>query len=290
MSVMTIDQIVNEANLPRLPDSAMRLIAVINDPNSGMNDIIETIRFDQTITAELLRRANAADIGAGRSITTLDDAVRVLGTGRVMRIAMAAQTPTELMKAQEGYGLSPGELWRHSVGVALMAQLLGRKLGVGNQGVLFTAGLLHDVGKTLLNTHMRKEYAHIVKLVADRKTTFLEAEQEALGFSHPEVGARLCEKWGLPDVIVRAIRYHHEPDALTEPDETVDLTHVANVICRVMGVGGGDEGLLVRANADVVSRYGLKESLFESLGAEMVMELKSIQKVFTGTGEAPDAR
>ena len=207
MSVMTIDQIVNEANLPRLPDSAMRLIAVINDPNSGMNDIIETIRFDQTITAELLRRANAADIGAGRSITTLDDAVRVLGTGRVMRIAMAAQTPTELMKAQEGYGLSPGELWRHSVGVALMAQLLGRKLGVGNQGVLFTAGLLHDVGKAIdPDDHVEAGLEALDGYITDRTAWLIEHHMEAHRIHDGSIGyrarRRLAESEDYPDLLL----------------------------------------------------------------------------------------
>ncbi len=288
MSVISIDEIVSQAReLPRLPDSTLRLIEVINDPSSRLEDILETIRFDQAVTTELLRRANAAEAGAGRTITSLDEAVRMLGTGRVLRVAMSAHSPDVMLRAQEGYGLPPGELWRHSVGVALMAQLLGRKLGCGNEGVLFTTGLLHDIGKTVLNAHMRQEYARVAALVDSERMSFLEAERAALGFTHPEVGARLCEQWGLPEVIVRAIRYHHDPGALEEPDTVVDLTHIANVICRVMGVGGGDEGLLVRANADVVARYGMRESMFELLGAEMVIELKSIQQLFAGSGNEP---
>jgi putative nucleotidyltransferase with HDIG domain len=281
MSQQLIDQIVSKADaLPQLPGATSRLIEVINDAGSSFDQIADVIRFDQAITTRVLRVCNSAYFGLQRQITSLEDAARVLGTAKLLQLVMAAHTTALLAPPQAGYGLAPGALWTHSVGVALAAQRLGRSAYTGEEGTLFTAGLLHDMGKLLLNEHVGAEYRRISEIVKAERITFHEAEQRVLGTTHAEVGARVAQRWGLPAAIVDAIRYHHDPNRCPQPSGSVDVVHVADVTCLVLGIGGGDDGTLYRVDPDVLGRLKLQESQVEQLGIDVVLELKLVRENF----------
>lgn len=278
MSTQMIDEIIARVGtLPPLPDTLYRLVSVVGDPASTLAQIVETIRYDQTLTAEVLRLCNSAYFGLSRSVESLDDAVRLLGTVKVLQLVIAAHARAMLSRPQSGYGLPAGALWLHSVGVALGAQLLARPMKLRHTGLLFTAGLLHDVGKVVLNEFVAREYAEINQRVAQQHITFAEAEQQVLGFTHPEVGARLAEAWSLPAAIVNCVRYHHDPEAAPEVDSLVDAVHLADSICISLGVGAGDDGLSYRVVASVLERYGLVHSDLECVGADVIAEVKSVQ-------------
>lgn len=281
MSTATLDQLVSRVDtLPRLPDMSMRLIRVINDPSSSFAEIVDVIRFDQTVTTELLRMANSAYFSLAQKVTSVHEAVRFLGTNKIMQLVMAAHSHALLSPEQHGYGLMPHCLWTHSVGVALASQQLAKRLAIQQPGVLFTIGLLHDVGKIVLNEYVATEYAQIAALVANEQLTFFEAEGRVLGFTHAEVGALVAERWGLPRPIVDGIRYHHEPEAAPTPSPLIDGVHLADAACIVLGIGGGDDGLFYRADPNVVARYGLGETDVESVGPDVVAELKVVQELF----------
>ena len=281
MSAILMDDVIARVGtLPPLPDTIYRLVNVVSDPASTLAQIVETIRYDQVLTAEVLRLCNSAYFGLARSVESLDDAVRLLGTVKVLQLVFAAHGRSMLSRPQSGYGLPAGALWSHSVAVALAGQHLARRMQLSQAGLLFTAGLLHDVGKVVLNEFVAQEYAEICRLVTDEHRSFAEAEALVLGFTHSEIGGRLAEAWNLPPVIVRCIRYHHDPEALPAPDALVDAVHLADVVCITLGVGAGDAGLSYRACAAVLGRYGLVESELETVEADVVAELKSVQALF----------
>jgi putative nucleotidyltransferase with HDIG domain len=193
---------------------------------------------------------------------------------------MAAHTHALLGPQQGGYGLLPGALWTHSVAVALACQLIAGRHDRQQRGLLFTVGLLHDIGKIVLNEYVAAEYAEIVRVVRQEQLTFLEAERRVLGVTHAEVGEEVAKRWELPDPIPVCIRYHHEPAELPTPDPTVDIVHLADAVCLLMGIGGGDDSQLYRVDAAARARAGLKEEEFEKIGATIVAELKSVQRSF----------
>lgn len=288
MTTQMIDEIIERVGtLPHLPTTLLRLVNVVSDPGSSLNQIVETIRYDQVMTADVLRLCNSAYFGLSRTVESLDDAVRLLGTVKILQLVMAAHSRAILNRPQSGYGLPAGALWSHSVGVAIGAQILARPLRLGQVGLLFTAGLLHDVGKVALNEYVAREYAEIARRVHEEKISFCEAEQAVLGFTHPEVGGRLAESWCLPDNMIRCIRYHHSPDELEEPDPLIDAIHLSDSVCLAIGVGGGDDGLAYRNNATVMVRHNLTHSDLELLGADIVAELRSVQSLFDSKSEEP---
>jgi putative nucleotidyltransferase with HDIG domain len=277
----TLDQVIaSVGTLPRLSNTVYRLVSVVSDPRSTLEQIVGAIRYDQTLTAELLRLCNSAYFGLSRTVESVDDAVCLLGTVRVFQLVMAAHARTMLRRPQSGYGLPAGALWWHSVGVAVAAQALARRMDIPQAGVLFTAGLLHDSGKVVLNEYVGREYAEIVRRVTEESSSFSEAEQSVVGYTHAEIGARLAEQWNLPQSIVRCIRHHHEPEAAPEADTLVDAVHLADSIALVLGIGTGDDGLSYRASSTVLARHRLTESDLESVGVETVEELKSVQTLF----------
>jgi len=281
MSVVLLDQLVERVGtLPHLPSTVLHLINVVSDPRANLAQVVEAIRYDQALTAEVLKLANSAYFGLARRVESLDDAVCLLGTVRVFQLVMAAHARLLLSRPQEGYGLPAGALWAHSVAVAVAAQLLARRLRMPQGGTLFTAGLLHDVGKVVLNEFVAQEYAEIVRRVQDEHLSFAEAEQQVLGFTHPEVGARLAAAWSLPDTIVNCIRYHHDPQAAPRSDALIDVVYLADSVCLLLGVGTGDDGLAYRARPNILTRHGLSESDLESIGAEAIGELRSVRAMF----------
>ena len=281
MSPVVVDRIVERVNaLPHLPATVLRLAAVVSDPRSTLPQIVDVIRYDPALTAEVLRLCNSAYYGLERSVESLDDAVCLLGTVRVFQLVMATHARTLMSPPQEGYGLPAGALWSHAIGVAVTAQIPARRMRLTQYGMLFTAGLLHDTGKLVLNEFVREEYAEIVRRVSEDRTSFPEVEQELLGYTHAEVGARLAETWSLPASIVRCIRYHHDPGALPTPDALVDAVYLADAVCLLFGVGTGDDGLAYRADPAVLGRAHLTESDLEGIGAEAIGELRAVQALF----------
>ena len=204
--------------LPPLPDTVLKLIRVVDDPRSTVDDIVETIRYDQAVTGEVLRLCNSAYFGLSRKITSLGDAMLCLGTVKVMQLVMSVHTTSLLAKPQTGYGLDPGVLWKHSVAVALASAALTDRIKAAGGSVAFTAGLLHDIGKVILNDYVAEEFSEIVRRVTEEGVSFIEAERQVLGFSHEQIGGMIAEQWQLPEIIVLCIHHHHDPGAVQPPN------------------------------------------------------------------------
>ncbi len=203
-----------------------------------------------------------------------------LGTIKILQLVMSVHTTSLLAREQKGYGLEPGMLWRHSVAVALASSLFAQRLRLANGGLAFTAGLLHDIGKVILNQYVADDFAEIVRRVTADHLSFVEAEQQVLGFSHEEVGALIAETWRLPEAIVQCIRYHHNPGGLDPSNTLVDAVYLANCVCLLLGIGLGEDGLCSRADQAVIDRHGLCEHDLEAIGAQTMTELSRVEHMF----------
>lgn len=274
-------RIVERVNsLAPLPGTAIRLMSVINDPHSAMEDIIECVRYDQAVTSAVLRICNSAFSGLQRRISSIHEALTYVGTAKLVQLVMGVHARSLFTGEQKGYGLAPGVLWRHSVAVALASAEFARRIKLPDEHTAYTAGLLHGIGKMVLNEYVADEFARILELVSNEGRSFNEAETEVIGFSHEEIGAVVADHWRLPPVIVRCIRYHHQPGALDPPDPFVDVVYLASCVCLMMGIGLGEDGLCYRTDARVLARHGLHEQDMERVGIEVLSELGRLQDIF----------
>ncbi len=279
--MITSSEILNKVEeIPPLPGAVVELINVLNNPSSSVREIVQVIQYDQALTTQMLRMCNSAYFGLSRSISSLEDAIRILGTTKVMQLVLTINTSSLLNHAHQGYGMHAGALWRHSVAVAIASSFFGEKIGLERLSLAFTGGLLHDIGKLVLDKYVGEEFEAIVKKVSDEKLGFEEAERFVLGFSHADIGERLADRWNLPQPIVTCIRYHHSPLELDAPDPLVDSVYLGNSVCLLMGIGLGEDALFHRAHAEVMERHDLHEQDLETVGAKVMKELVTVENAY----------
>lgn len=266
--------------LPPLPGTSLRLINVISDPGSTVNDIVDVIKYDQALTARILRLCNSAYFGLSRNVSSLNEAMVCLGTVKILQLVMAIHTNSLLAEEQEGYDLRSGALWKHSVATAQAATHFAKRMKIENAGLVFTGALLHDIGKVVLSRYVAEEFAQIIDLVTTEKQSFVEAERAVLGFDHTEIGGMVAETWKLPDSLVRCIRYHHMPSEADVIDPLVDAVYLANCTCLLLGMGLGADGLCYRADEEVMTRSGLAENDLEAVGVAMLDDMQKLEAMF----------
>lgn len=245
MNPVSLEEIVRRVEeLPALPKTAHQVIKLTQDPKTSITELSAAISNDQALAAKVLRMANSAYYGYARRIFTLSDAVIILGFGTVRNLVMAASVYNVMDRELPGYVLARGELWKQSIVCAMMARKIAARCGFDNPEKAFVAGLVHDIGKIILNTYLAEAYAAIIERVNNEGVPFMTAEEEVLGFNHAVVGGKVAEKWNLPEELVEAIANHHSPrEAHISPALTA-ITHLTDVAGMTMGIGLGADGLL----------------------------------------------
>jgi putative nucleotidyltransferase with HDIG domain len=251
------------SQLPPFPVVVQRALQLVADPNSSAQDVVDVIQFDQSITADVLRLCNSAYFSLQRKVYSLREALVLIGFNQLFEIVLGRQSVHLFSRPSAGYDLQRGELWRHSVAAALLSGIISRRLGKQPSPVLFTAALLHDIGKVILSEFVKDYYADITQLVKEKSISFSEAEKEVLGVDHAALGGKIIAEWKFPKVIVSSVRYHHAPFATLEQDETVRLTHLCDVVAMLTGIGTGSDGLYYQSYPEILEHYRLTEEDIE---------------------------
>lgn len=266
MARLSLESIVEAVNdLPALPTVVTRVIQLTDDPDSTAQDINNVLNQDQAITARVLRLANSAFYGYTRRINTVTDAVVFMGFKTIRSIVIAASVSDILNQEIAGYALEHGELWKHSQYCAMAARLIARKAKIPALDLAYTAGLLHDIGKVILNHTMKDAYIEVVERASEGDVPFYEVETDVLGFTHADVGAKVAAKWNLPDQLVEAIAYHHNPDQATINPKLTAIIHLADAICVAMGIGIGVDGMLYPMSSKAMELLGMDENAIEAI-------------------------
>lgn len=261
-----LDSLVRQVrDLPAMPDLAFKVMRMVDDPAISANDVARVLSADQAMTARLLKLANSAFYGASRRIGTVTEAVVLLGMRTVRNMTVALKCQDLLIAPLPGYALQQGDLWRHSFCCAYAAQCLAKRSGYRIVEEAFVGGLLHDIGKVVLNIYMQAEFACVAEMAASGEVAFMDAERAVLGFDHAEAGARILEKWNLPAPLVGCVRYHHTPLEQPTPTPLTSLVHLADVLCLMLGVGLGADGLNYPLQPGTLELLDLKESDFEDV-------------------------
>jgi putative nucleotidyltransferase with HDIG domain len=248
--------------LSPLPQTAVRLAALLAQKNWSIDQCVEIVKYDQALTAGVLKYANAASEAPRCEVTEVRDGVIRLGGGRILEEVLRRHFRRDCTSALPSYGYDERDLWRHSVAAALAAEILSAHLTLSLGGLAFSAALLHDIGKLLLARAAPREDMEAVWAAVSRERCSCErAEKEVLGITHAEIGAEITRQWGLPESIVMSIARHH---AVNDPaDPMTDCVMVANVVARSIGEGIGYEGMSIGADATVGKRIGLSKEKLE---------------------------
>ena len=197
---------------------------------------------------------------------------------------MMGNSSDNFREAKAGYDLTEGELWRYSVSSALMAQDLAEKRHLNNISFIFTAALLKDIGKVILNTYVKDSFEAINKAVQDKDLTFIDAEKEVIGIDHAELGARVAEQWNFSPPMVNIIRNHHDPDKATPDDLAIPIVYLADSICMMIGVSVGSDGLAYRYSQDVMDRLHFSDIDLQKTIANFWGKFKDVEELVKLSG------
>ena len=249
--------------IPPFPQVAIEVMKIADDPKSEATDLAETIIKDQGLTSKLLKLANSAFFGFSRRVTTVTEAVVITGFKTVKSLIVTIIAKSVLERPLKGYMLEKEMLWKHSLATAIASRMIAQKMKYKDPEEAYIAGLLADIGKVVLSEFLTETYHEILEKVENEGKTFLEAEKEILGFDHAELGAKIAEKWNLPEPLQEAIRYHHEPEKTSKI--LPYIVHLGNAISMMLGVGLGVDGLYYRISDRTLSILGLEESDIEEI-------------------------
>ncbi len=213
----TLQELVAAApGLSARPDSVASLMDIIEDPVVDAGEIMPIVERDPGLTAGLLKLCNSPVYSFRRRIGSPREALVLVGNLTFARLCFALSLEPFLHRHLPGYALDMDTLWQHSLTTAYGTAYLVKAIGQGKQrDRAFTAGLLHDVGKLVLDKGMAQDPGSEEE-AAVTGVPSTESERRRTGYDHAEAGAALLESWDLPEEIVAAIRWHHEPLRATE--------------------------------------------------------------------------
>ncbi len=267
--------------IPPFPQVAIKAMDIISNTQYVVSDLVEVIRLDQSITANILKLCNSAYFGLPRKVSSLKEAVVYLGTIQLRQVLLASGAKDIYDRPDKGYSYFIGELWQHAIACALMSQVLARHLRLPlDENSIFTAALLHDVGKVVLSTYVSQEFAEIEMMVKEEHLSFHDAERRVLGFDHAEIGGRLAELWKFPDSIVAAIRFHHEPEKSPKTFRLLsELIALSDGLVLMVGYGTSADGLSYHIPHLLVDKLKLKKNDIEVLMIKFQEEMDKAQEM-----------
>jgi putative nucleotidyltransferase with HDIG domain len=274
-----LDDYINRVkHLPPAPKILPQLLTLLNQPDSDSGQVVDLISLDPSLTAGVLKLCNSAFFAGGSPASDIQEAITRLGFRQVFQLVASISGARALSPPQKGYGIDAGELWQHSVTSAVASQMVAMDQGE-DDNIVFTASLLHDLGKIVLAEALEHIYAKLIEEIETHQYSLLETEKKLLGVQHAEIGGRLLSRWKFPPEMVAAVWHHHLPAAAQEHARLAAYVYVGNMIAYFMGHGYGHQAFALRGrsealdilqlNADALPRYMIRT--FEKM--EMIKTL-----------------
>jgi putative nucleotidyltransferase with HDIG domain len=220
-------------DVPTLPAIVVQALAAMQDPKSDATSVEKVIARDPALSAKILRVANSAFFGYARRVSTIVDAIRILGFTNVQGMIIGVGA----FDAFRTERLNLNEFWRHSIATATAARLLAPQVDCRSDEA-FTAGILHDIGKLIFAIQADAGYQKVLDLERETGASSLEAERTLLEFTHPEVGETVAERWNLPARYVAAIAHHHDPDSASDESRFCALIGLADQAAHAISLAG----------------------------------------------------
>jgi len=279
MSKITLAKLlVKVKDMPPLPQSISRILELTRSTKSSAHDLAKVFERDPKLTANMLKLANSSFYGFSRKISTISHAIVCLGLDTVKSIALTSSTQEMLNNEIPAYALEKGMLWQHSICCATCARIIAKRTGFKEAEEAYIAGLLLDIGKIILSNFAEDYFIQIIEKSKNNRAPFDRAEQEVLGFDHPQIGGRIIKKWNLPPILVEAVQYHHRPDKAKIHKKLTYIVHLADAISCILGIGLGCDGLMYVFEENTLNILGLRKEDIESIMCELVDNVFGTEK------------
>lgn len=231
--------------LPPAPQILPKLLPLLSNPDSDSTRLVDAIRFDPSVTAQILKACNSAAFGSTQPTADLLEAINLLGFHEIYRRLAIVAGLGLLRVSKPAYGIMTEQLWRHSATAALAAQLVARSRGQ-DENVAFTSGLLHDLGKVVLAEQLKEQYATLLAEAREQNEAVVDFEKKNLGFDHANLGGRLLTDWGFAPNMIAAVAFHHRPVGAGGFDSLAASVCVGNLVSHLVELGAENHNLISR--------------------------------------------
>ncbi len=213
------------------PEIALDVLSIAHESDCSIPTLAGKIEKDPNLTATMLRMANSAYFGHMKKINSITDIIVRLGLETVKFIAITGASVGILKSPQQAYGLEPDDLWRHSYATAILASIIARYAKTKDSSAIYTAALLHDIGKVILNRPLRVARYNLQEVPPEED--LLLYERQLLHTDHAEVGMALLSKWGLSDSITVPVGLHHADGQPRSKRMSVKIVYLANFLVNI---------------------------------------------------------
>ncbi|MBD3219993.1 HDOD domain-containing protein [bacterium] len=273
--VMALDLerlIATTPELAAMPATSARLLTLLEDPDVPIVDVVGVIETDPALTANVLKLCNSAYYGLRGEVATVREALIRLGNQTVLTLAFASSMGRLLQAPVTGYRLPRGQLWRHALAVGLVGARLGPDgMTPTDRNRVFTAGVVHDIGKLLLDRPLRESLRQLPP--EPDYSGLVLAERDLLGCDHAEAGAVLGGAWNFPSELVAVIGNHHRP---APAGSTTSLVLAADLLASRAGQHGGAPGVGEQACELAAQAAGLTLDAADERTAQALADLEGL--------------
>lgn len=263
--------------VPVLPELADHVLRMALEDDVSVAKLSGLIEKDQGLTARILSLANSSHYRRSRTIYTVRDAVVAMGLEAVKTMALGLCV-LDMFPAVKGTGMDYKEFWRHAIGTAIYARAMMESLDKRLASKALSAGLLHDIGKLILDQTDHQLYAGVLERAKDGLRSLIDIEREVLGVTHADIGRSVLEQWGLPAIYVETIWCHHAPVLVIDEDQyrISGVVHIANVLAHMTYVGASGNNFPSRITNPLLKRFQLNPDLLDDIMLTVPSEIDAI--------------
>ncbi len=217
------------SDLRPIPQVALKILRMLNEDFYEIGALTEEIRKDQVISARTLQLCNSAIFSNRNKIDSLDHAVVMLGQRLLLKFVISASLNNFFNQCGMGYSLCKGGIYHHAISTAIISEKLATLTGAISPSLAYTAGLLHDIGKVVLDQYIEADFPYFYRELADGKD-LIDVEKNVLGIDHTEAGSNLAHSWSFPESLVETARYHHQPENTRHNTVLVHTVYLADLL------------------------------------------------------------
>ncbi len=231
-------------DLPTLPTILVECNKLLEDPNVSANQLAKAIKTDQAVSSKVLKLVNSAFYGLSGKVGTISQGIVVLGFNTVRNIILSLSVLDLLPKDADLGEFEISDLWKHSLGCAVISRVFAQKVGIKDPEEAFVAGLLHDIGKIIIAKLFQEELVTILKTTHQEKKLFLDVERDVLGTAHDQIGGMLAKNWQLPSTLSESISFHHNGEKTMKHAKLVYTIRLADIVTRGLQIGSGGDRVI----------------------------------------------
>jgi putative nucleotidyltransferase with HDIG domain len=268
-------------SLPTLPGIIFKLTSLAEDDKSSVHEMAKLVSSDHILSAKVLRLVNSPFYGFSGRISTISNALILLGVNVVRSLALSSSIFEMMEKNIVG-------LWEHSLAAAVAANVISRRLKLPECEEISTAALLHDIGKVIIKIKLEEDYNHLLSLIHEKDYSMTEAERELLGTDHTEIGEWIAQTWFLPEKLSEPIACHHNVKKSGIHQMKTSVVHLADVLVKASGFGFSGDDFVPHIQSVAWKKLGLDETLLKEIVEETedkLVDARNFSLEVQSTGE-----